>query len=102
MGNFAENLNLGNRFRPPLYESQTVCTPSSVRARSACDVTFYFGKSWGSWWSDLFLIRCEITDFYNKTFESFIKVGCLYCLQSNIPHVDQHTTIIKSTQFEQN
>ena len=28
MGNFAENLNLGNRFRPPLHYQKTKTEPS--------------------------------------------------------------------------
>ena len=33
MGNFAENLNLGNRVRPPLYVRQDWNTPAIVSVR---------------------------------------------------------------------
>ena len=36
MGNFAENLNLGNRFRPPLVYNVNVRTPSDLYIFGLC------------------------------------------------------------------
>ena len=39
MGNFAENLNLGNRFRPPLIQDgRSLCENSPSRLRSEYQV----------------------------------------------------------------
>ena len=34
MGNFAENLNLGNRFRPPCFDQLIPTTPSTAASSS--------------------------------------------------------------------
>ena len=73
MGNFAENLNLGNRVQPPLYIEKSVYPPSGEPSASSCR-----GKLSLRCWAFAWLNDCTNGDEANFTFVQAQKTQNLY------------------------